>query len=148
MLPRVLVFCFGLMTLGTGVACALLLFTGKPKRERFRPLFDFSAGREEGRRMQALLRDALAASTTDDEFRRAFKRGLAASTGRETELGWMMFQQSLFEYRSAGELDVPDRTVAERFLKDIPRRYHLRDTDGQEDTGRGEEPPTPRIHHG
>jgi hypothetical protein len=96
-----------------------------PGGEAPRPLFDFSGGRDEGRRMQKALGEALAESDTDAEFERRFKLVVRASTGIDTELTWAWLGRSLMEYRRADEFAPSSRALAARFLRDIPRRYHL-----------------------
>ena len=93
-------------------------------------LFDFSGGRDEGRQMQNALAEALAASQTDAEFERRFRLVILSATGVDIELTWAWLGRSLMEYRRAGEFDPSSRVLAERFLRDIPRRYQLEEKAG------------------
>jgi len=125
-------FYWSLLALVIVAACFIGLLThGGPQKEEEgvaeapKALFDFSGGRDEGRRMQAALREALAASHTDDEFERRFKLVVRSATGLDTELTWTLLGRSLMEYRRADEFAPASRLLAERFLHDIPRRYQL-----------------------
>lgn len=133
MLLNTVMLSWAILALVIVVACFLGLLTHQgsqkdeeaPERETPRALFDFSGGRDEGRRMREALREALAASATDDEFERRFKLVVRASAGIDTELTWAWLGRSLMEYRRADEFTPSSRILAERFLSDIPRRYHL-----------------------
>ena len=124
-------FYWSLLALALVAACFIALLTrGGPLREEEtaeapKALFDFSGGREEGRRMRAALQEALAASSTDEEFERHFRLVVRSATGLDTELTWTLLGRSLMEYRRAGEFAPASRLLAERFLHDIPRRYRL-----------------------
>ena len=134
-------FYWALLALVIVAACFLGLLTHRgPQRETEeapeearKAVFDFSGGREEGRRMQKALAESLAESHTDDEFERRFKVVVHSATGLDTELTWAWLGRSLMEYRRADEFAPSSRALAERFLRDIPRRYAL-----------GEEPAAPR----
>lgn len=133
MLLHTVMFCWALLALVIVAACVFGLLTHRgPQRkgeeapeEAPKALFDFSGGREEGRRMRTALGEALAASDTDDEFERRFKLVVHSATGIDTELTWAWLGRSLMEYRQADEFAPSSRVLAERFLRDIPRRYKL-----------------------
>jgi len=133
MLFQTVMFYWALLALVIVAACFFGLLTHKAPpgeteeapEEAPKAIFDFSGGREEGRRMQKALGEALAESDTDDEFERRFKLVVRSSTGIDTELTWAWLGRSLMEYRRADEFAPSSRALAERFLRDIPRRYTL-----------------------
>ena len=98
------------------------LGTGKPVRKS---LLDFSASQEEGRQVQALLKEALAEAQTDREFEHRYKSLTKAATGLEAEMGWAWMNRTLMDYRRAGEYTPSSLLLARRYLDDIPRRYKL-----------------------
>ena len=122
-------FYWALLALIIVAACLCGLWThrGPPGEtdESPKALFDFSGGREEGRQMQKALGKALAESETDDEFERRFHLIFRSSGGTDMVLTWAGLGHSLMEYRRAGEFTPSSRALAERLLRDIPRRYRL-----------------------
>jgi hypothetical protein len=95
-------------------------------------LFDFSAGREEDRRiarvLTGVLQVALAESETDAGFEQCFRQLIKASDGLEAERTWAWLNHRLSDYRRAGEFAPMPRALAARFLRDIPRRYGVKPT--------------------
>ncbi len=93
-------------------------------------LFDFSAGREEDRRTARMLTGvlgvALAESETDAGFEQCFRQLIKASSGLEEERTWAWLNSRLSGYRRAGEFTPMPRVLAERFLRDIPSRYGVK----------------------
>ena len=93
-------------------------------------LFDFSTGEREDRRfarvITGVLQVALAESETDDGFEQCFRQIVKASSGLEEERTWAWLQGRLSSYRRAGEFAAIPRTLAGRFLSDIPRRYGVK----------------------
>jgi|GEM_PF-2013748 len=143
MLLRTVMFYWALLALAIVAACVLGLLTHRgPQGEKEevehtpKPLFDFSGGRDEGRRMQKALGEALADSQTDGDFEHRFKLVVRSSTGLDTELTWAWLGRSLMEYRRADEFAPSSRILAERFLRDIPRRYAL---DAEPPAARGQD---------
>ena len=133
MLFQTVMFYWALLALVIVAACFFGLMTHKASpgeteeapEEAPKAIFDFSGGREEGRRMQKALGEALAESHTDEEFERRFKLVVRSATGLDTELTWTGLRRSLMEYRRADEFAPSPRALAGRFLNDIPRRYKL-----------------------
>jgi len=133
MILHTIMFYWALLALVIVAACFFGLLTHKAPlgenaeapEEAPKAIFDFSGGREEGRRMQKALGEALAESRTDEEFESRFKLVVRSATGLDTELTWTGLRRSLVEYRRADEFALSSRALAERFLRDIPRRYNL-----------------------
>lgn len=124
---HVFMFCWAVLALLLGLSCAVVVLTRcRPSEGAPLALGDFSEGRQEGRRMQALLRDALAEMATDAEFEARLRRS-AARDGSESERTWAWLGPFLMEYQRAGEFEPDTRTLAARFLEDIPRRYKLKE---------------------
>ena len=92
-------------------------------------LFDFSQGEEENQRnariLTGALQVALAESETDAGFEQCFRQLVKASTGLSEERTWAWLNHRLSDYRSAGEFAPMPRTLAARFLRDIPKRYGI-----------------------
>ena len=101
-----------------------------PVQSWWRWLFDFSAGREEDRRtaraLTGVLQVALAESETDAGFEQCFRQLIKASSGLAEERTWAWLNSRLSDYRRAGEFRSMPRTLAARFLHDIPRRYGIK----------------------
>ena len=95
----------------------------------WRWLFDFSAGEKENTRiaqsLTGLLEVALAESETDAGFEQCFRLLVKAADGLTEEHIWSWLTRRLSDYRRAGEFSAMPRTLASRFLRDIPRRYGL-----------------------
>ncbi len=89
-------------------------------------LFDFSASEREARRITGLLEVALAESETDAGFEACFRRVVRATNGLDEEMAWVWLQRCLIEYRRVDEYGPIPRTLARRYLDDIPRRYGLK----------------------
>lgn len=121
-----IMFCWAVIALLLGLACVWVVLTKRRTEVPFLALNDFSEGREEGRRMQALLRDALSGTETDGEFEARFRQS-DVRDGGESEWTWAWLGRFLMEYRRADEFGPSSRTLATRFLEDIPRRYRLQE---------------------
>lgn len=87
----------------------------------YRWLFDFSRGREEGRRWERMLRVALAETRTEEEFLATMRRMVAEDEPLKTEIRWGFFIGRLSEYTAKETGD--RRRGAERMLAALPRLY-------------------------
>ena len=83
-------------------------------------LFDFSAGQEEGRRMERLLRVALAETTSEVEFHALLYRMIQQDEFLRTQVRWTNTYQLLMEHKGAGE---DWRIAAGRMVAYLPRFY-------------------------
>lgn len=90
---------------------------------------DFSAGQRNdhwwGLRMSAMLQVALANSETDQEFEDCYLRVVGAFARLERESARSILHNRLHRYLAASELTPRPRTLAQRFLRDVPRRYGI-----------------------
>ena len=95
-------------------------------------LCDFSAGKEEDRRVAhaliGILQVALAESKTDAGFEQCFRLLVKASSGLKEEHLWSWLNHRLSGYRRAGEFAAMLRVLVQRFLRNIPRRYGMKET--------------------
>ncbi len=93
-------------------------------------LFDFPQGEHENQRnariLTGVLQVALAESETDAGFEQCFRQLVKSSTGLSEERTWAWLNHRLSEYRFAGEFAPMPRTLAARFLRDIPKRYGIK----------------------
>ena len=93
-------------------------------------LFDFSAGEKEdtriAQRLLGLLQVALAESETDAGFEQCFRQLIKAADGLTEEHTWSWLTRRLSNYRRPGEFTAMPRTLAGRFLSDIPRLYGVK----------------------
>jgi len=98
----------------------------------WRWLFDFSAGEKEDKRiaqgLTGLLEVALAESETDAGFEQCFRQLINAADGFTEEQTWSWLTRRLTNYRRPGEFRAMPRTLAARFLSDIPRLYGIKKT--------------------
>ncbi len=103
-----------------------------PAQSWWKWLFDFSAGQREDQRvartLTGILEVALAESETDAGFEQCFRQLVKASSGLKEEHLWSWLNRRLSDYRRAGEFRAMPRTLAVRFLRDIPRRYGVKQT--------------------
>jgi len=93
------------------------------------PPVDFSAGQRDdhwrGLRMSAMFQVAVSNSQTDDEFEDCFLRVCGAFGHLEREQWRSWLHNYLLPYLVPGELTPRPRTLAQRFLKQAPRRYQI-----------------------
>ncbi len=116
-----------------------------PFKQWFPWLFDFSQGERENqhyaRVLTGILQVALAESETDAGFEQCFRQLMKATDGLSEERAWAWLNYHLRDYRSAGEFDPMPRTLAARFLRDIPRRYGVKSAASSSAFVKGAEPP-------
>jgi hypothetical protein len=93
-------------------------------------LFDFSQGEQENQRyariLIGVLQVALAESETDAGFEQCFRHLAKAEDGLSEERAWAWLNSQLRDYRRAAEFNAMPRTLAARFLQDIPKRYGIK----------------------
>jgi len=93
-------------------------------------LFDFSHGEQENQRyarlLTGILQVALAESETDAGFEQCFRRLIKAKDGLSEERTWAWLNVHLRDYRRSAEFTPMPRTLATRFLEDIPKRYGIK----------------------
>ena len=97
-------------------------------KQSFKSLFDFSRGKQEAERIHDILTKALADSTNDSEFEVSYRRIAEAPDELGDAFSWSWLNRTLSEYRLVDEGAPSARVLAERYVKDIPRRYHLKDS--------------------
>jgi hypothetical protein len=101
-----------------------------PFKNWFAWLFDFSQGEQQdqhyARVLTGILQVALAESQTDAGFEQCYRQLVKATSGLAEERAWAWLNWHLRDYRSAGEFTPMPRTLASRFLQDIPRRYGVK----------------------
>lgn len=68
-------------------------------------LFDFSAGQEEGKRMERLFRVALAETTSEAEFRALCYQMIQADDYLNKQVRWTNIMGQLSQFQGAGESD-------------------------------------------
>lgn len=90
-------------------------------------IFDFSAGDQEKRRIDAFLRTALAETQTDAEFETRLRQLLRGPDGLATQSNWRFVYKRLYEYRRVGEQDDDHRLWAVRYLDAMRRLYENKD---------------------
>jgi len=99
-------------------------------------LFDFSAGQQEGKRMERILRVVLAETTSETEFHALLYRMIQQDEYLKTQVRWTNTYQLLMEHRGAGE---DWRIAAERMIAYLPRFYGYRsEWDARSDGKAGE----------
>lgn len=100
-------------------------------------LFDFSQGERENqhyaRILTGILQVALAESETDAGFEQCFRQLVKASDKLSEERTWSWLNHHLRDYRTAGEFNPMPRTLAFRFLRDIPKRYGIKASNTDKD---------------
>lgn len=84
-------------------------------------LSDFSAGQEEGKRMERLFRVALAETTSDAEFRALCYHMTRADDHLTKQVRWRNVMGQLDQFLAASELDW--RVAAKRLIDYLPRCY-------------------------
>ena len=113
-------------------------------------LSDFSQGEQQNqhyaRVLTGILQVALAESETDAGFEQCYRQLVKATDGLSEERAWVWLNYCLRDYRTAGEFTPMPRTLAARFLQDIPRRYGVKSSPALETlvlnvSGKGLEPP-------
>lgn len=92
-------------------------------------LFDFSEGQKEGRRLERMLRVALAETTSEAEFRALFYRMIQEDDYLKTQIRWQNTLGQLDEFLGARDTDW--RIAAERLINWLPCHYGYR-SDWQE----------------
>ncbi len=96
-------------------------------------LFDFSQGeqrdQQSARIITGILQVALLESETDAGFEQCFRQLVKATDGLSEERAWAWLNYRLRDYRRAAELTPMPRTLAARFLQDIPNRYGIKTND-------------------
>jgi len=83
-------------------------------------LFDFSAGQQEGREMERLLRVALAETTSETEFHALLYRMIQQDELLKTQVRWVNTYRLLEEHHGAGE---KWRVAAKRMIAYLPSFY-------------------------
>ena len=116
-----------------------------PFKQWFPWLFDFSQGEQQNqhyaRVLTGLLQVALAESETDAGFEKCYRQLVKATDGLSEERAWVWLNGHLRDYRSAGEFTPMPRALAARFLRDIPRRYGVKEATVSEASVKSAEPP-------
>lgn len=91
-------------------------------------VFDFSEGQAEGRRVERMVRVALAETTTDSEFRDLLYHMLQTDDYLKTEYRWALMQWQMAEY--CGFRD-DWRAAGRRLIDFLPKFYKYKsDWDG------------------
>lgn len=114
------------------IALCLAAFVPRMKnrhwKQSFKSLFDFSRGKQEAQHIHDILTKALADSTNDSEFEASYRRIAEAPDELGDAFSWSWLNRTLSEYRLVDEGAPSARVLAERYVKDIPRCYHLKES--------------------
>lgn len=87
----------------------------------WRSLFDFSAGQQEGRMFDRMIRVALVETHTEKEFLALIYHMLKAEDYLKTETRWSLFMMRMSQYAHGQDKDW--RLCAERLLADMAKLY-------------------------
>lgn len=87
----------------------------------WRLLFDFSAGQQEGRMFDRMIRAALVETHTEKEFLALIYQMIQEEDYLKTETRWSLFMMRMSQYAHGRDKDW--RLCAERLLQDMPELY-------------------------